>query len=69
MNHFEDIPNSTIEHLINEYIHSKRDREILKCRFIDGMTHESIAEQFELSPNQIKNIVYKKGDKILKRIS
>lgn len=36
--------NSQIEHLIDEHIHSKRDRLILKLHFIDGMSGEQIAE-------------------------
>ena len=60
--------NSQIEKLIDEYIHSKRDREILKAKYIDGLTFEQIAEKFDLSDRQTKNIVYKHGKKILPRL-
>ncbi len=60
--------NSDIEGIINEYIHSKRDREILKRRFIDGICYEPLAEEFELSERQIKNIVYKHESLILSKI-
>lgn len=51
--------NSQIRALIDEYIHSERDRAILKRRLIDGVCFEPLAEEFELSVRQIKTIVYK----------
>ena len=59
------VKNSDIERYIDEYIHSERDRSILKRRMIDGITFEKIAEEFEMSPRRIKAIIYKKQDKIL----
>lgn len=60
-----DYKNSEISALIDEYIHSERDRAILKRRFIDGICFEPLAEEFRLSVRQTKNIVYKQGDKIM----
>jgi DNA-directed RNA polymerase specialized sigma24 family protein len=51
--------NSDIEKVIDEYIHSERDRAILKRRYIDGICYEPLAEEFDLSTRQIKNIIYK----------
>lgn len=51
--------NSQISHLIDEYIHSERDRKILKRRLIDGLTYEKLSEEFDLSVRQTKKIVYK----------
>ena len=51
--------NSRIRELIAEYIHSARDRIILEKRLIDGLTYERIAEDMDMSPRQIKNIIYK----------
>ena len=56
--------NSQIRGLIAEYIHSERDRRILERRLFDGITFERLAEEFDMSPRQIKNIVYKE-EKIL----
>lgn len=36
-----------------------RNRAILIDKLIDGMTHESIAEKYDLSVRQVKEIVYK----------
>lgn len=60
--------NSQIAEVIDEYIHSERDRAILKRRLIDGICYEPLAEEFDLSVRQIKNIIYKQEDKIFKHI-
>lgn len=52
-------PRSEMEHIIDEWIFNERDRSILKRRFLDGITYERIAEEFELSTQQIKTIVNK----------
>lgn len=59
-----DYKNSEIEALIDEYIHSERDRAILKRRLIDGICFEPLAEEFGLSVRHTKSIVYRQGDKI-----
>ena len=50
--------------LINEYIHSQRDREILIDRFVNGLTFSELEDKHHLSERQIKRIV-KKADPIL----
>ena len=51
--------NSNIDRLIEEHIHSERDRAIMKRRLIDGICYEPLAEEFDLSVSQVKRIVYK----------
>ena len=63
-----DLSRSELECLINEWICSKRDRAILRRRFIDGICYEPLAEEFELSVRQIKNIVYRGEEKLFKHI-
>lgn len=58
--------NSQIRALIDEWVHSERDREILKRRLIDGITFERLAEEFDMSPRQIKNIVYNREQHLYK---
>lgn len=56
----ENYNNSHIEEVINEWIHSERDREVLKYRLIHGYTYSQLADKFyPLSERQIKNIIYK----------
>lgn len=56
------LTNSEIAERISEIIHSKRDREIMRLKLIDGLTLEQTAEVVEMSVPQIQRIVkhYKK---------
>lgn len=65
---FDDLPRSAIEKLIDEWIRSERDRQILKRRLLDGITYERLAEEFDLSATQIKNIVYKSESRLFRHI-
>ena len=60
--------NTLIRELIAEYIHSERDRAILCRRLIDGITFERLAEEFEMSPRQIRSIVHKSEMILFKHI-
>ena len=60
--------NSEIAKVIDEYVHSERNRAILKRRLIDGICYEPLAEEFDLSVRQIKNIIYKEEDVIFKHL-
>lgn len=53
-----NLSNDERNSLINNWIHSERDRNILRSRFIDGIKIETIAEDFDLSVRQINNILY-----------
>lgn len=64
----EDVSNSDLSELINEWIKSERDRKILKRRLIDGILYDDLAEEFALSVRQVKNIVYKSQEKLFKNL-
>lgn len=61
-----DYSNSRISALIDDYIHSERDRALLRRRLIDGIRFEPLAEEFDLSVTQTKTIV-RKGQAIIFR--
>lgn len=66
-----DLSRSQIEHLIDEWVvgrNAARDRMILKRRLIDGITYERLAEEFDLSVRQVKNIVYRHEDRLYSHI-
>lgn len=63
-----DLPRSEIEKLIDEWILNEKHRAILKRRLLDGICYEPLAEEFELSVRQTKNIVYKCEDKLFKHL-
>lgn len=56
--------NSQMTKLIDEHIHSARDRALLKRRLIDGIRFEPLAEEFDLSVRHTKTIV-KQAQEIL----
>ena len=61
--------NSEIASAIDERVnglHAERNRAILKRRFIDGICFEPLAEEFDLSVRQVKNIVKRYRDKVFR---
>lgn len=64
----KEYTNSQIAHIIDEYVHNERDREILKRRYCDGICYEPLAEEFKLSVPQIKRIIYKNENKVFRHL-
>lgn len=60
----KEYTNSQITALINEHVHNERDRKILIRRMVDGVCFEPLAEEFDLSVQRTKAIVYKAKQKI-----
>lgn len=61
---------SEVERLIEERIigrNAERNRAIIRRRLIDGVTYERLAEEFDLSVRQVKNIVYRCEDRMFSR--
>ena len=63
---FENMTRSEISKLIDERVFHERNRKILKRRLLDGIRFEPLAEEFDLSVRQVKNIVYKAEDKLFR---
>lgn len=63
-----DLSRSEWEHLIDEWIFSERDRELLKRRLLDGICYEPLAEEFDISVTQVKNILNKLQAKLFKHL-
>lgn len=68
MRDLDNISNSEIENLIDEWIRSERDRKILKRRIIDGICYEPLASEFDMSVRQIKRIVSKAEERLFKHL-
>lgn len=60
----EKISRSELDHLIDEWVFVKRDREILKAKLLDGLTYDELADIFCLSPQRLKVIVKVGKDRI-----
>ena len=71
----ENISNTQIANAIDEWIHSSRDRRVLKARLIDGLTYAQISDRLYkedktiLSERQIQNIIYKTEETLFKHLA
>lgn len=63
-----DYSRSEIEAAITEWVLNERDRAVIRRRLIDGLTYESLAEEFDLSVSQVKRIVYKAQEKVFRHL-
>lgn len=66
-----EVSRSDLIKAINEWIvgsHAERNRQIISRRLIDGVTFEKLAEEFDLSVRQTKNIVYTCESKVYKHL-
>ena len=59
-----DYTNSQMLALINEHIHSERDRRLLQRRLVDGVCFEPLSEEFAMSVVQVKRICYREQTKL-----
>jgi len=64
----DNITNQEIQSAIDTWIHSERDRAILKRRLIDGICFEPLSEEFGLSVRQMKTIVSRSEEKLFKHL-
>ena len=65
---FVDVSNNVLDEAIETWVKGSRNREIMHKRLIDCVTFEKLAEDFDMSVRQIKNIVYKYEIIIFKHI-
>lgn len=66
-----ELSRTELENLIDEWIigrNAERDRKILKRRLLDGITYDRLAEEFDLSVRQLKNIIYRSEDRLFSHI-
>lgn len=65
----DELSNSQISELIDEWVKGERDRAIMKRRLIDCVCFEPLAEEFQLSARHIRLIVHKNEERIFKHIT
>lgn len=61
----DDITNTNLKFCIDEYVRLEVHKDMLRDKWFCGLTLEQIAEKYEISDTQTKNIIYGIGDKIL----
>lgn len=57
-----------VEEIIDSWIFSERNRAIAKRKLLDAITYEDLACEFGLSDRQIKRIIYKCEQIILRHV-
>ena len=63
-----DLSRDDWEQLIDQWIFSERDRAILKRRLLDGICFQPLAEEFNLSIQRTKAIVYKSQERLFRHV-
>lgn len=63
-----DLPRSEWERLIDEWIFNERDRALIRRRLLDGICYEPLSEEFGLSVQQTKTIIYKAQDRLFRKM-
>ena len=61
----DDVTNTNLNFCINEYVRIDKHKDMLRDKWFMGLTLEQIAEKYEISDTQTKNIIYGIGDKVL----
>ena len=63
-----NLSRAELQYLIDQWIFNERHRLILSDRLFNGTTYERLAEKYDLSTQQVKNIVYKAMDRLEKHL-
>ena len=58
--------NFRLREIVEEFIHSERDRRILVEKYCNRKTIEQIAEKYELSVSQVKRIITRDGGTVFR---
>lgn len=66
MERFTNISNSELSALIDDWVKSSFERQLMKRRLIDGIRFEPLAEEFDISVCWTKKIVAKNIKILLK---
>lgn len=64
-----DLSRNEIDYLIEQWVFNERDRALVRRKLFDAVTFERLAEEFDLSVRQTKNIYYKWTKKIFTKAS
>ena len=63
-----NLSRAELQYIIDQWIFNERHRLILSDRLFNGTTYERLAEKYDLSTQQVKNIVYKAMDRLEKHL-
>ena len=59
-----NLSRSELQYLMDQWIFNERDRLIVADTLFRSATYQQLAEKYDMSDRQIKNIVYKAIDRL-----
>lgn len=59
MNWRKDYSNYRVKEVIDEYIHSTRDRAMILDNMVDGLSYDELAEKYQLEYEGVRDIMRK----------
>lgn len=68
MKNYPRYSNAEMRQIIDNWIHSERNRKILYLRLIDGLTLEEIAETLQIDVSTVKRNINKYEDEIFRHV-
>lgn len=57
-----------LEQLIYQWVFNERNRAIARRRILDGIPFEQLAQEFDLSTQQVKTIIHNVKEELIKHI-
>lgn len=60
--------NSEVQHIIDEVIHDKIIRDMLKDRLIDGLPYKELEKKYGFSRRHTQRIIYKYQEIVFKHV-
>ena len=68
MRNYPRYSNAEMRQIIDNWIHSERNRKIFYLRLIDGLTLEEIAETLQIDVSTVKRNINKYEDEIFRHV-
>lgn len=62
----EDYSNHRVREVIDEYIHSSRDRALILDNMVDGLSYDELAGKYQIAYESVRDVM-RKGKEALDR--
>lgn len=62
----EDYSNHRVREVIDEYIHSRRDRALILDNMVDGLSYDELAGKYQIAYESVRDVM-RKGKEALDR--
>lgn len=62
----EDYSNHRVREVVDEYIHSSRDRALILDNMVDGLSYDELAGKYQIAYESVRDVM-RKGKEALDR--